>query len=344
MKAVTLLIVLLSNQGYWLSNQTGTVSVQWSAKAPLPEADLLWELMIGPVPLAKGKVAMPAGGKPADVAIKCPEVRVRTNVRWVYRLQERASGKDLEHGEARLQLFPSDLTTNWPALLRDKRLVIWDTPDRLPKLFESAKVPFHRADDATRIEQQAEVILIGEDQLDDSTFGQSAVVAFAEAGASVMVLRQEKIAQLAGYALTPRPMPSKLAWKLDHPLFNELSEADLQNWLATTTAAATQPSSLPAIHLPADEPALELAYWPRETPGKKPAPIEAAVIVKSVGTGRIVLFQMPLRDVQQDPRSQILLGNAIAYLLTPPQPTLRPSERETENKNDQPTTLPGDQP
>jgi hypothetical protein len=341
-KAVTLLIVLLSNQGYWLSNQTGTVSVQWSAKAALPEADLLWELMIGPVPLAKGKVAMPADGKPAEVAIKCPEVRVRTNVRWVYRLHERASGKELEHDEMRLQLFPADLTNNWPALLRDKRLVIWDAADGLPQLFESAKVPFRRADDATRIERQAEIILVGEDQLDDSTFGQSAVVALAEAGASVMVFRQEKIWQLAGYPLSPRPMPTKLAWKLDHALFNQLSEADLQSWLATT--ATTQPSSLSAIQLPADEPALELAYWPRETPGKKPAPIEAAVIVKSVGTGRIVLFQLPLRDVQQDPRSQILLGNAIAYLLTSPQPTLRPSERETTEKKDQPTTLPGDQP
>jgi hypothetical protein len=312
----------------------------------MPEADVLWELMIGPVPLAKGKFAMPADGKPAAVAVKCPEVRVRTNVRWVYRLQERASGEELEQGERRLQLFPANVTSNWPALLRDKRLVIWDAADRLPKLFESAKVPFHRADDATRIEQQAEIILIGEDQLDDSTFGQSAVVAFAEAGASVMVFRQEKLAQLAGYPLSSRPMPTKLAWKLDHPLFNQLSETDLQNFLATTTAISpmTQPASVAAIQLPADEPALELAYWPRETPGKKPAPIEAAVVVKSVGTGRIVLFQLPLRDVQQDPRSQILLGNAIAYLLTPPQPTLRPSERETIEKKDQPTTLPGDQP
>jgi hypothetical protein len=341
-KAVTLLIVMLSNQGYWLSNQTGTVSVQWSAKARMPEADLVWELMVGPVPLANGKAAMPAGGEPARVTIKCPEVRVRTNVRWVYRLQERGGGKELERGEVSLQLFPANISAHWARLLGDKRLTVYDAVDRLPRLLEAAKVPFHRADDATRIDQ-ADVVLVGEDQLDDSTFGQSALVALAEAGSSVMVLRQQKAAQLAGYPLVARPMPAKLAWKLDHPLFDQLSEADLQSCLARPD------ETVPAVQLPADEPALELAYWPRETPGMKPAPIEAAAVVKSVGNGRIVLFQLPLGDVGQDPRSQILVGNALAYLLTPPQPTLRPSEREVpQESNDpkkvQPTTLPGARP
>jgi hypothetical protein len=326
-KAVTLLIVLLSNQGYWLSNQTRTVSVQWSPKAAMPESDLLWELMVGPVPLASGKAAVPADGSAAQVAIKCPEVRVRTNVRWAYRLQERATGKELERGEKLLQLFPADLTHGWAGVLRDKRLTVCDAPDRLPRLLEAAKVPFHRADDASRIDQ-ADVILIGEDQLDDSTFGQAALVGLAEAGSSVMIFRQQKTAQLGGYPLAPRPMPLKLAWKLDHPLYALLSEADLHSLLAR------QDVFVPAVQLPADEPALELAYWPRETPGTKPAPIEAACIVKSVGTGRIVLFQLPLGDLQQDPRSQMLVGNAIGYLLTPPQPTLRPSEREVPKESD----------
>jgi hypothetical protein len=190
-------------------------------------------------------------------------------------------------------------------------------------LLDAAKVPYTRIDDPSRIDR-ADVVIVGEDQLDDSTFGQSALMSLAEQGKSILILRQNKPSTLAGYPLIARPMPTKLAWKLDHPLFDRLSEADVQSWL-------TAGKPVQAIVLPADEPALELAYWPLETPAtmpaKAPSPIEVVAFTKTIGSGRVVCFTLPLGDWQSDPRSQILIGNALVYLLTPPQPTLKPSER-----------------
>ena len=323
MKAATLVIILLSHHGYWLSNQTGTISIQCNPVTGTPAADVNWDLTIGNVSLASGKAAMLSDDKPASVVIKCPQVRVRTQVKWVYRIVQRDGGKELEKGETTIDLFPADLTKGWADLFKEKQLTVLDSPDGLPKLLDDAKVPYTRVEDASRIDK-ADVVIVGEDQLDDSTFGQAALMSLAEQGKSVMVLRQSKPSTLGGYPLVVRPTPTKLAWKIDHPLFAGLSETDLQSWL-------TPGANVQAMQLPADEPALELAYWPLETPAtmpsKSPSPIEAVAVTKTVGAGRIVCFTLPLADWQSDPRSQILVGNALAYLLTPPQPTLKRSER-----------------
>ncbi|MCX5660572.1 MAG: hypothetical protein NTW19_12735 [Planctomycetota bacterium] len=81
------------------------------------------------------------------------------------------------------------------------------------------------------------------------------------------------------------------------------------------------------MQLPIDEPALELIHWPREAPGKEPVPIDALLVTKSVGRGRMVICQLPLGPWESDPRSQLLLANSVSYLLTRPEPTLKPSER-----------------
>ncbi len=338
MKVATLIIFVLSNQGYWLSNQPATVSVQWNAAAGNPASDIEWKLMIGSVPLAGGRAAMPEGDRSAAIAINCPQVRVRTMLRFVYRVVQRDGGKELEHGEVPIHLFPLDLSRGWSDLFRDKKLAVIDVPEHLPRLLDAAKVPYARFDDASRIDA-ADVILVGEDQLDDSTFGQAALLTLAQQGRSVMIFRQSKPTLLANYPVQTRPAPAKLAWKLDHPLFEQLAEADLQSWLIPGT-------SLQAIEIPADEPALELAYWPRETPGKTLSPIEALVVTKSLGVGRIVLFNVPLGDWQSDPRRQVVLGNALSYLLTPSQPTLKPSERDvpTTQKAIEPSKPSGDRP
>jgi hypothetical protein len=57
-----------------------------------------------------------------------------------------------------------------------------------------------------------------------------------------------------------------------------------------------------------------------------PVGIDSILLSKSVGRGRMVLCQLPLGKWQSDPRSQMFLRNAMDYLLTRPEPTLRPSE------------------
>jgi hypothetical protein len=83
-----------------------------------------------------------------------------------------------------------------------------------------------------------------------------------------------------------------------------------------------------AVQLPADAPVLEIGYWPRETPGREPVPIDALLAVKATGRGRIVLCQVPLGRWATDPRSQLFLRNALAYLATRPEPTPPPSQRK----------------
>lgn len=330
MKAATLVIILLSNHGYWLSNQPASISVQWNPTSNVRAADVSWDLMIGNISLASGKAVMPSDDKPATINLKCPSVRARTTVRWAYRITARDGGKELEHGEQAIELFPADLTQGWADLFKERQLAVLDSADRLPKLLDVAKVPYTRVDDPSRIDR-ADVVIVGEDQLDDSTFGQAALMSLAEQGKSILILHQSKPTTLAGYPIIARPAPTKLAWKLDHPLFDRLGEADVQSWLTPRTTLA-------AISLSADEPALELAYWPLETPAtmpaKAPSPIEVVAFTKTIGNGRVVCFTIPLGPWQSDPRSQILLGNALVYLLTPPQPTLKPSERAV------PTTKP----
>jgi hypothetical protein len=102
-----------------------------------------------------------------------------------------------------------------------------------------------------------------------------------------------------------------------------LDADDLKSWIL-----GDAPELLP-IELPADEAALELAYWPPEIAATVPVPIDAMIAVKSVGSGRIVFCQLPMGDWTSDPRSQLFLYNALNYLSTRPEPTPRPSERPT---------------
>src|SRR3954467_5031947 len=100
MKVATLIILMLSNQGYWLSNHNAIVGAEWNAKGKMPAADFVWEIYVGPVLLTNGRVAIPG-----NVQIKCPEVRARTDARLAYRVVEQGGDKVLEKGEHAVQIF-----------------------------------------------------------------------------------------------------------------------------------------------------------------------------------------------------------------------------------------------
>ena len=92
-----------------------------------------------------------------------------------------------------------------------------------------------------------------------------------------------------------------------------------------------------ALRLPVDEPALEIAFWPREVRSEEPAPIDALLVSKTIGRGRVVLCQIPLGPWESDPRSQLFLADALDYLLSRPEPTPPPSRRTRPEK---PAALP----
>jgi hypothetical protein len=340
MKVTALLIFLFSNQGYWFAAQEGTISVSWAVEGGLPRTRLNWELMADTVRLDQGQVDLQAGAQATRIALRVPGVRTRVRLHWVYHLLDIDTTKELATGQADVQVFPRTLTDDWKKLSGGKSIYVWDAPDGMPRILTTAHVAFTRISGTRQLQLQApDVILVAQNQLapdplDGSLLDTSALLTYARAGASVMIMRQQDAAALCACALTPRRSEG-LQWRLTHPLLAGFDADDCHSWFAG------EPQPVLALRLGVGEPALELAYWPRETPGPQPAPIDAVLLTKTVGSGRIVLCQIPLGDWQQDPRSQMFLGNALAYLVTRPEPTPPPGQRgEAESRRQMPTSVP----
>lgn len=323
MKLATLLVIAVSNQGYWFGGEPATIACRPAVK-DLPGADLIWELRLDGIALSQGTAAVPGDDKEAVIHLTPPKVRARVTFNWFYRVVERNTKKVFETGKIPLSVFPDDLLEGLARRLGRKRLVICDKPRGLARALESAAIPCTEvALDKLEFARADDIVLVGPDLLTDSPFEQGPLMNLAEAGASVIVFRQSEPGLLFGFPLMNRVAPAHpdtIEWRMDHPLLAGFEPQDLRSWIAGV-------SLLEVIQLPPDEPALEVGFYPREVAGDEPAPIDALLVSKSVGKGRIVLCQLPLGDWKKDPRTRMLLRNAIDYLLTRPQPTSRPSER-----------------
>ena len=325
MNSTEIIIVLLSNQGYWFGGQSGTATIQWALRNPPTTAVLVWTLAAGEVQLADGKVAMPTGDRPATVTIGLPQVRVRTSLRWVYSVLEREGGKTLASGEASIRAFPNDLLSGLGERLADKKIVVADVPEGLPAVLSAASVQFERVKRLDELQfSRASIVLVGEDQIEGTLFAETMLEGQAQTGASVMIFRQTRLATVAGYKVARRAVTSRIEWNSRHPLLRSLRLEDRASWLSSNGR------DLYAVQLPADEAALEIGYWPREVAGERPVPIDALLVTRAVGAGRIVVCQLPLGDWRSDPRSQVLLANALDYLASRSEPTPPPSRRRAE--------------
>jgi hypothetical protein len=321
MKLATLLMVILSNQAYWFGGQEGTITIREAARGGLPAADLSWELMFANVRLGNGRVAMAAHDGETTVRMALPQCRVRLSLHWIYRLTARGTGQVLDQGDIPVQLFPDELLGDLSARLQRKRLVVWDRVQGIPAALDTAKTPYARVTSESSLQfVKADVVLVGADSLGNSVFEQATLRALAEGGASVMIFEQKSADRLMGYNIAKRNAPPQLEWRLDHPLLRDFQPEDLQSWIAAMP-------TLSVVQLPAEAPALDLGYCSPEIPVNQPWPTDAVLVTETIGAGRFVLCQIPLGDWAHDPRSQILLRNAIDYLLTRPQPTPRPSDR-----------------
>jgi len=327
MHAATILIILLSHQGYWFGGQDQTVTVTWPVAQKMPAADLRWELMLGEMRLSGDQIRVPGERDSTVITLKVPKVRVKTEMWWTYRLTAVDGGKELLSSERAVHVYPPTSWGDLAARLAKQKFFVVDQPDGLPSLLAAAGIDAARLNVVDGLQSvKVDVVIVGANQLGDSLFAQAPLVSQAKSGAQIMILEQRQAQTLIGYALSPRPASSSFSWREEHPLFAGLDKNDLASWVDGGR------SDLSAIRLPRDEPALEVAHWPRESPGTEQVPIDALVAVKAIGKGRMVLWQIPLEDWKSDPRSQLLLENALNYLMTRPEPTPRPSER--------PTTLP----
>jgi hypothetical protein len=315
-------MLILSNEGHWFGGQAGTISMQWVARFDQPDAVLAWDLLIGEVRVAGDSLAIQRGSRPSVVKVTPPEVRARTKMRWVYRLYQRVDGKEIEAGETTLDVYPSPKLDQFKERLQGKRIVVWDTMGELSDVLGKAGLEFHRIRRAADLQLlPADVVLVARDELRDEVFDQSPLVALAEAGTGVVLFEQRRPRFVAGYALIRRTTPARLTWRESHPLVAQLGADDVQSWLAGSG------DEVWALELPADEPILEIGYWPPVVESSRPGPLQVLLAVKAVGKGRVVLSQIPLGPWDTDPRSQQFLENVLRYLVTRPEPTPRPSKR-----------------
>ena len=338
MNAASLIIVIASNAGHWLSGTDGTVTASWTAREGAVPARLVWELRLDGAPLAKDSVTLNApkvpegagGGAPdSTFKIRCPDVRARTTLQLRWQIEPREGGEQLGRGDLQIYAYPPDLTAGWDKLLQGRHVVVIDKRDGLPAILSSAKVEHTRLEGVARLAlERPGVILIGPEALDASPFDQAPLIELARAGASVMAFRQTGMRVLAGYPLSTRAAPPAIEWERRHPLLARFEEADLASWLESWRREGSG-NLTGVMELPADEPAMAVAAWdgvPRAA-GDPPGPVTALLMTRTIGKGRLVLCQMPLGDWRTDPRAQQFLSNALDYLVSPPEPTPRPSER-----------------
>lgn len=352
------LIITLSTQGYWFGGREGTVSLHWPVKEENREAVLIWELLYGNIKIKTGRFAIEVGEKPIEIKIKTPEVRVRTSMRWECRLEEKKSGEVIAKGTASINLFPQDIITKLPRILEDRSIMVCDQVQDLAGFLGKNRVPFRTAHDISAFQTaQPDIILIGPDQIREGVFRQVPVISQVESGSRVLILAQHKTKTLAGYPLVYRTVPRRGFERRTHPLLKGFWTSDL------LSLPAMGKDGCMGIRLPADEPVLKIAWWQpeiqtwlepeiqSEIPGWYPVPVDAMIISKTIGKGRLVLCQIPLGPWKDDPRTQMFLGNALEYLSGTIEPTLRPSKREEALKRIKPAKkeknllpLPGDKP
>lgn len=330
MNLAALFIVVLSHQGYWFGGQLQTIALRPTVKGSIPAADCVWELRLDGATLDRGKIPI-AKDKDTSIQLNLPAARTRVTLHWLYQIVSRDGGKELETGDRPINLFPDDLTSNLARRLQDKRLVVWDKPQGLPKALDRVKAPFLRVDSGDKLLfLNADVILVGKDAVGNSPFDLASILNLAKAGASVMIFRQTRTDSLLHDPLADRDTPERLVWRKDHPLLAGFDDADLQSLIALAPV-------LKVVRVPANEPALELGYYPSEARGKEPSLFDSVLLTRSIGKGRIVLCQIPLGNWIEDPRSQMFLRNAIDYLLTRPQATPAPNEGLTPAFRQMPT-------
>jgi hypothetical protein len=313
--AAALVMVVLSGQGYWFQGQRGTVEIAWVLGQEMPGAEVIWRLQLGEATVTSGRAPMPATG--AAIRIEAPAVRARTAMRWMFEVRDEG-GRLLSSGERTIHVFPTRMLDGLARRLGERKLLLLDPDGQLAPLLREAGVPHELVTESTLRLRQADLVMVAPDALDASPFSQAPLIGQARGGASVFLFAQHRPDRLAEFAVRDRPV-APLKWREDHVLFSGLDSQDLQRWIDR--------GEVRAIQLPADEPALELAWWPEAARGKQPGPIEALAVTQRVGDGRIVLWQVPLGSFDSDPRSQMLLRNAIDFLLAPVELTPPPSER-----------------
>jgi hypothetical protein len=354
MKLGALVMVLLSNDGYWFGGSQATVGFQWTMRDAMPAAEVSWRLHAADVTLAQGQSPLANDGPAAQSRIALPRVRVPMEAELVWQVEPADHAKPhkiLDQGKVSIHLYPPSLLASQATLLAGKQVFVWDDGKNLTALLTKEHLTVQTIGNESQLAfTRPDILIVAADRMSEATTGQpqgqsfdaagqQRVMNLAAAGVSVLVLSQSgrgatdggtspNSRQLLGYSLTKRQFPRKLEWRENHPL-----SADLQLSEKSTSASGAKEldpaagSVVWALRVPADDPALKIAWWPAEVAepevlrpegwSRRSVTTDALVLTKRVGKGRLTLCQIPLGPWQSDPRSQLFLADAFDYFLSP---------------------------
>jgi len=322
MNTLVTLILVISSQGYWLGGTTATVTIQWPIDAPPPPpAELRWELRLGPTRVADGKADVPDARKTASVALAVPEVRTATQLHFIYRLIARHDGTPLAGGDIAVHIWPKSVLGDFTQRYAGRKVVLIDPQNSLQPTLSAAGIKAERVVDAANIALlKPDVLIIAPQALPASSYAQPDLAALARSGVQVAVFAQTAPRALAGFTAESGDAAGDLTWRIDHPLLHNLDAEALNHWVQ---------QNRPYVQLPAGTAALEIGWQKPAVESDLPSPMRALLLTQTLGTGRIVLCQLPANDPSADGRSRQLLDNVLNFLLAPPEPTPAPQQRRT---------------
>lgn len=321
MKAVALVIILLSNHGLWFGGEEHSISVTWGVRDRAPNAVLTWQLGYGETKIAEGKAAFPANEDTTTIKLRIPEVRVRTPMNWQYQIRQ-GDEVVLDSGSAAVVVFPLASLKDFAKRYEGKKLAVIEADGKLSKTLQVANLSHGQLDPSRlAMAEQQDVILVGADQLEATSSAPTAMLGQAKEGASVLVFAQPKLTKLIDLTQAKRTSSEHYQMVERHPLLNALSN---DNW---NRVLAGQGAEVLALQLPVSVPGTELIAFPSEGDPTNARQIDTLLVVQAVGKGRIVYCQLPLTDFEHDPAARLFLAGALDYLLTAPEATPPPNQR-----------------
>jgi len=176
----TLLLVMLSGEGSWFGGRAETVQFQWDLKQPLGAATITWRLACGDAPLASGRLLLPATDRMEKVQLNLPEVRVPTEMRFLYRAVPAGGSKAIAEEAATVHVYPNNLLASVAERMKAKQLFVWDEAEGLPAVFKSRGVRFvHVRGEADLHFVRPDLLIVGADQLDKDAAAQGKLLNLA---------------------------------------------------------------------------------------------------------------------------------------------------------------------